>query len=68
MSTGPDTQTTDDLTIDRWMTGEMRRLSEFIAWWRAGQQGGQADIPAEAFPRELPAGEWDEQYRSWGGA
>ena len=58
----------DDITIDRWMTGEMKRLADFVAFWRNGSVGGNPTTPADAFPPYMPAGEWDEQYRTWGGA
>jgi hypothetical protein len=62
-------ETTDgDMTLDRWVVLERLRLDEFVAFWRSGQAGHNSEgIPADAFPAQQPVGEWDEQYRGWGG-
>lgn len=61
--------TGDDIRIERWIVLEQLRLDEFVAFWRNGAAGNDMnDAPAEAFPTAMPVEEWDEQYRSWGGA
>jgi hypothetical protein len=65
----PITADPDDITIGRWITLERLRLDEFVAFWRNGAAGRNMDgVPADAFPTSQPVGDWDEQYRSWGGA
>lgn len=67
----PETTTNaeDAMTLRQWATLERLRLDEFMAWWESGAAGhNMDDIPADAFPAQQPVGEWDEQYRSWGGA
>jgi hypothetical protein len=64
-----ETNDQDDITLERWIALERLRLDEFVAFWRNGQAGNNMDgIPVDAFPTKQPVGEWDEQYRSWGGA
>lgn len=59
----------EDIGIVQWVALERLRLNEFVAFWRNGQAGNNTDgIPPDAFPIRQPVGEWDEQYRSWGGA
>lgn len=48
--------------LSDWIEGEKRRLDEFAAWWIAERPRN-----SELFPEAMPLGEWDEQYRSWGG-
>lgn len=55
------------MTLERWYVLERLRLDEFMAFWKNGHHGEDADgTPAAAFPLEQPAGEWDEQFRFWG--
>jgi hypothetical protein len=57
------------IPLEQWIVLERLRLDEFAASWRQGMKGESPDgIPVEAFPAKMPVGEWDEQYRSWGGA
>ena len=49
--------------LSAWIKDERARLDAFAASWRKTN----ATEP-EHFPMEMPPGEWDEQYRSWGGA
>jgi len=49
-------------TVDDWLAAEKGRLDEFAHWWKHNQP-----IKPEEFPATMPLGEWDEQYRCWGG-
>jgi hypothetical protein len=53
---------TTDMPLDEWLREEEYRLRAFAAWWRSERAGSP-----EQFPDRMPAGEWDEQYRCWGG-
>ena len=62
------TTVADEMSIERWAVYERMRLEEFMAFWRNGAAGNNIDgMPADAFPATMPIGEWDEQYRSFGG-
>lgn len=47
------------MTIEEWVRLEKEHIDRFMAWWK------EHEGDKELFPPELPAGEWDEQYRSW---
>lgn len=56
------------MTIEQWIVLERLRQDEFVVFWRNGAAGHDAGgAPADAFPTIMPAGEWDEQYRGFGG-
>ena len=44
--------------------GEGPDLSQFVAWWKAEVQKG---AHPDRHPPTMPDGEWDENYRCWGG-
>jgi hypothetical protein len=54
---------TAETPLHVWVAIEKKRLQEFESFWIEGARGPDA----EAFPMELPEGEWDEQYRCWAG-
>ncbi|MFL7901598.1 hypothetical protein ACJ41P_10725 [Azospirillum argentinense] len=54
----------DTMTLDEFIAEEKARLDAFAKHWREQQIVMDEDI----FPSELPPGEWDEQYRSFGAA
>jgi hypothetical protein len=45
------------------MQEQRHQLERFEAFWREGA----ASNVSEYFPMEMPAGEWDEQFRAWEG-
>lgn len=52
----------DEIPIENWIALERKRLDEFTALWRDG-----AVKEPENYPVILSVGDWDEQYRCWGG-
>jgi hypothetical protein len=58
----------ENISLEQWIVLERLRLEEFAAFWRNGQNGHDANLASFDFPVRQPVGEWDEQYRSWGGA
>lgn len=54
----------ETMTLNEYIEKEKARLDAFAKHWREQQVLMDEDI----FPSELPPGEWDEQFRSFGGA
>jgi hypothetical protein len=50
-------------SLSDWIEAEKKRIDEFGMWWRENHR-----LDPDPFPFEMPLGEWDDQYRSWGGA
>jgi hypothetical protein len=48
------------VTVDEWATEEKHRVQRFADWWEQQRKDG-----VDHFPKTMPPGEWDEQYRLW---
>jgi hypothetical protein len=53
----------EETPLDVWVAEEKARLDQFAEWWKAEAQGKHPD----RHPMTMPDGEWDENYRCWGG-
>lgn len=49
-----------NMNLEQYRQDLLSEAEKFINWWH---QQNQKD--PEAFPMEMPAGEWDEQFRAW---
>lgn len=50
----------DLMTVEQFVEEEITRLRAFIIFWN-----NQRKENKEQFPKELPPGEWDEQFRAF---
>lgn len=48
------------MNIEKWIEEERVLLAKFHVWWAAEHK-----VRPDAYPMDLSAGEWDEQYRLW---
>lgn len=48
------------MKLEQWVKEGHEQLRAFFEWW-----GKQAKKNPEAFPTELSAGDWNEQYESF---
>lgn len=48
------------MNLEQYRQDLLSEAEKFINWWH--QQNQKDPV---AFPMEMPAGEWDEQFRAW---
>lgn len=48
------------MDFNQWVQDEHSNLETFAIYWAENNRSNP-----EMFPLEMPAGEWDEQYRLW---
>jgi hypothetical protein len=51
------------MTLDDWVEAEIQRVEKFRQWWMINHVNAKEK---DIWPMEMPAGEWDEQYRCYG--
>lgn len=55
-----DTQHTNEITIDKWVEVEVKRISRFMSIYQ-----NCISTDPECFPATMLVGEWDEQYNGF---
>jgi len=48
------------MNLEQYRQDLLSEAEQFINWWHEQNQKDP-----EAFPMDMPAGEWDEQFRAW---